>query len=215
MNAIRKTVLSAVQPTNSMHIGNYLGAGEQSEVGPVLKVAEQHAKAALVPAAVFERHYHPLAGQRVHGVARQLDIHADRYVVSHHREVNRIAHVAEVVERLGLVGSCVVGCSQHQRLRAQGLGLTSVGDAVVGGGIHHAHQHWHAPCRLLDRSFNHQPALGRIEEHAFAGGTQHEQAVHTAVDDVAQHRAQTPGVNLSVMVVGRGNRGNNAVELER
>lgn len=26
MNAIRKTVLSAVQPTNSMHIGNYLGA---------------------------------------------------------------------------------------------------------------------------------------------------------------------------------------------
>jgi len=39
--------------------------------------------------------------------------------------------------------------------------------------------------------------------------------VHPTVDEVAQHRAQTLGVNLTIMVVGRGNGGNNAVEFER
>jgi cell division GTPase FtsZ len=39
--------------------------------------------------------------------------------------------------------------------------------------------------------------------------------VHPTVYEVAQHGTQTLGVNLSIMVVGRGNRGNNAVEFER
>jgi hypothetical protein len=38
--------------------------------------------------------------------------------------------------------------------------------------------------------------------------------VHPTVYEVAQHRAQTLGVNLSIMVVGRCDGGNNAVELE-
>ena len=120
-----------------------------------------------------------------------------------------------MVQGLGLVGSRVVGRGQHQRLRAQRLGLTAMGDAVVGGGIHHAHQHRYASGRLLHCSLDHQPALRRVEEHAFAGGAQHEQTVHPTVNEVAQHRAQTLGVNLTIMVVGRGNGGNNAVELER
>ena len=86
---------------------------------------------------------------------------------------------------------------------------------MVGGGIHHTHQHRHTPGGLADRSLDHQSALRWVQEHAFAGRAEHEQAVHSAVDEVAQHRTQTLGVNLPVMVVGRGDGGNNAVELER
>ena len=120
-----------------------------------------------------------------------------------------------MVQGFGLVGARVVGRSQHQGLGPQSQGLAAMRDAVVGGRIHHAHQHWHAPGGLLHRSLDHQSPLGRIQEHALAGRAEHEQAVHSAVDEVAQHRTQTLGVNLPVMVVGCGDGGNNAVELER
>ena len=82
-------------------------------MGQVLQVLQQHAKAALVTAAVFQRYHHLLTGQRVDGVARQLDVHADRNIVGHHRQVDRITHIAEVVQGFGLVGARVVGRGQH------------------------------------------------------------------------------------------------------
>ncbi|MDI2020116.1 hypothetical protein PJL18_00616 [Paenarthrobacter nicotinovorans] len=187
--------------------------GEDVEVGDVLGCEEQLAEGNVVARGILDTGNDAVTAEADQEVGGQLEMRADRDVVSENRLVDGGVDAAEVRFGFRCVADCVVHGGDYDRVSAQVNHLARFFDHAVGGLLVGAHDQRNRAGVGVGDGGDHQLTFVVAEVRDFAGGAQDEEAGHTAVDQVLGDVLQRRGVDAAVSVAGGDDRGDDALEL--
>ena len=119
-----------------------------------------------------------------------------RHVVEEERQRQFRREVLDVFEEFRLAVREIVGRREHERLRAGFGGEVREVHRFDEGGVRDADQHRHAPGDLAAGAFDHLAPQPIAEARRFAGGAEHEEAVHAAGEDVLDETLQAGDVEF-------------------
>ncbi len=130
------------------------------------------AEIAVIAGGILQADDRAFIGKRYHGLACKLGMDADRDVVGNQRNIDRIAHHAEMIDDLGLAGDCIERSRDDDRIGANVLCGFCMGNHAVGRRVYDTGNDRNTAIRHFHRMFKNPAPVCLVIEHHLAGGTE-------------------------------------------